>query len=99
MADANCNIIVDILKMISVLTDMQKKLDSMPAAKAMDAKEMLHNCDSMLTDFKLELCKLISAVTSSPLNGKMFMPPPQYYIDSLTRQKSVDYQLNGDAVH
>ena len=85
--------------MISVLTDMQKKLDSMPAATAMDAKEMLHTYNSMLTDLKVELCRLISAVTNSPLNGKMFMPPPQYYIDSLTRQKSVDYQLNGDAEH
>ena len=44
-------------------------------------------------DIHVHLCELMSAMIASPLSGRIFLAPPEAYVDAETKEASLDTQF------
>lgn len=93
MTPVSNNVVHDILKMLEKLDTAKTHIEHMHCAVSTDAASIKHHCIETLNDLDTEFCQLLSALINSPLNGKLFVIPPQLSESGAARHKSLEKQM------
>lgn len=92
MTPVKNNVIQDLVTTLNKLERTMEQIKKIPAPTA-DSASLKQQCMDSLQDFDAELCRLVSVLTNSPLNGKLFVPLPQNFESTSTQETSVNFQL------
>ena len=92
MTPVKHNVIHNIITALQKLDNTKTKIEEMPTSTS-DAASVKQRCIELLQDIDAELCHLVSDLTNSPLNGKLFVPLPQHFESASKQETSVNFQL------
>ena len=92
MTPVKHNVIHNLITTLHKIENTITKIEEMPTSTS-DAASLKQQCIESLKDVDAELCHLVSDLTNSPLNGKLFVPLPQHFESAWKQETSVNFQL------
>ena len=74
------NMIEELIKLIKLVREFRD--DQKTHSDAILTKERF-------SDIDVHLCEIMSSMIASPLTGRIFLPPPDFYVQDDVRQASI----------